>query len=266
MTKFLLIFFLQIVFLNAIYSQQLVPLTDETITVNSTTSLTGITRNKVEVTIPENTKAYIYRISIFKKGESNSDNSLFDLLQKFGTSNISLASSLAQFAVRNNDNIAVDAFIFSNSYDAQGFVDMQDGTWSHCKEMRNRVNCCFSSKECLGRKLYFGFRNNNIMQGLDVKLEVVALIDSGSSNFTYSYSITNSANRELKFMLSEDQENWTSKTLRPGYTLPFSLPESNIYFKIYTDQFRFVLYKINPDERYQILWNNNKNSWDLSRY
>ena len=162
---------------ESIYAQELVQVTDETLTVNSVTAMTGYTRNKTEVTLPDRTSGYIYRISVFPKGTNPAGPSLFSLLKKLGSSNISLASSFAEYAIANNDNSSVDAFIFSSPDDANNFYAKKDGYWNACKSMPNRVSCCFATKECMGKEVYFGFRNNNIMKGLDVKLEVVALVE-----------------------------------------------------------------------------------------
>lgn len=107
---------------------------------------------------------------------------------KFLKPSISLASSFTKFAIKNNDNNAVDAFIFNNVFDAENFYAKKDGNWTSCKIMMNRGNRCFMSKECLANKIYFGFRNNNTMQGLSVRLEVVAIVDS-NSQVSFKYHI-----------------------------------------------------------------------------
>ena len=248
-------------------AQELVQVVDEIITVNSTTSMTGYTRNKTSIMLPPKTKGYIYRISIFPKGNAGVDNSLFDLLQQFGTANISIGSSLAQFAIRNNDGRAVDAFIFNNTYDADNFYSKNDGNWSYCKSMPNRVNCCFSTKECIGQEVYFGFRNNNIMQGLDVKLEIVAIVDDTQNiDYKYSYSINNATNQELSYLISYDNINWEKNTLRNGYKQTFTVEQREIFFKIYSENDQFVHYKLTPNERYKIIWSTEKGKWDITRY
>lgn len=267
MLKHFLLLLLSTIFCTSVFAQTLVQVTDEMLTVNSTTAMSGYTRNKTQVTLPEKAKAYIYRISIFPKGKSSVDNSLFDLLQQMGGAKVSLATSFAQFAIKNNDNSSVDAFIFNNTYDADNFFVKKDGNWNACKSMFNRVSCCFSTKDCIGREIYFGFRNNNVMQGLDVKLEVVALIDSSlKSDYKYSYTIENSSNKELKYSLSTDNANWQEATLRNGYQQTFTFEQSEIYFRIRTDNFKVSSYKLTPNERYRIIWNTNLAKWDLERF
>lgn len=254
-------------FASELYSQELIQVTNEVLTVNSTTAYSGYTRNKTEVNLPEKTIGYIYRISISPKGSSLADNSLFDLLESMGDIKISLASSFAKFAIKNNDNNAVDAFIFNNTFDADNFYAKNDGNWSACKSMMNRASCCFASKECISNKIYFGFRNNNAMQGLDVKIEVVALVDKNSTiDYKYSYSINNSANIELKYSLSLDNINWEEKSLRNGYLQNLSLEQKEIYFRINSENSKVVKYKLTPNERYKIFWNAKLLCWDLTRY
>jgi len=267
LTYILNFLFFTLIFTLNLSAQELVQVTDETLTVNSTTSITGNSRNKTEVTLPEKTKAYIYRISIFPKGKGAVNNSLFDLLKQIGGANISIATSFAQFAIKNNDNASVDAFIFNNTYDADNFYSKKDGNWSACKSMTNRVSCCFSTNECMGRQIFFGFKNNNIMQGLDVKLEIVALIDTSlRSDYKYSYTIDNSANKELKYLISTDNLNWQETSLRDGYQKIYTFEQKEIYFKIKTDNFKFSAYKLTPNERYRIFWNTKLAKWDLMRY
>lgn len=258
--------FVFLIFTSKFFSQELVQVTDETITVNSTSAINGYTRNKTEVIFPEKTIGYIYRISITSKGANPVNNSLFGLLQNIGSTNISLASSFAKFAIQNNDNNAVDAFIFSNVYDADNFYSKKDQNWSACKSMPNRVNCCFATKECLGKQIYFGFRNNNIMQGLNVRIEIVALVDkASSSDYKYSYTINNSSGKELKYSLSLDGINWEETQLRNGYLQTHTIDKNEVYFKIFTDNLKFVTYKLTPNERYKIFLNS-QGLWDLIRY
>lgn len=248
-------------------AQQLVQVSDEVITVNSSTSLTGYTRNKTEVLLPEKTIGYVYRISVFPKGSVSVGTTLFDLLDAVGGTNISLASSFARFAITNNDSNSIDAFIFNNTYDADNFFSKNDGNWSSCKSLMNRGSCCFATKECLGNKIYFGFRNNNIAQGLDVKIEIVALVDINSTSiYKYSYSINNKTNIELKYFVSLDNVNWQENTLRSGYLQNFSFSQREIYFKIVSNNFNTKAYKLAADERYQLFWNDKELCWDLSRY
>lgn len=264
--KYFISIFVFFTFNSKFFSQELIQVTDETLTVNSTSAISGYTRNKTEVILPEKTIGYIYRISIFPKGENPVDNSLFDLLQNIGSTKISLAGSFAEFAVRNNDNNAVDAFIFNNVYDADNFYSKKDQNWNACKSMPNRVNCCFATKECIGRQIYFGFRNNNIMQGLNIRIEIVALVDKTTTfDYKYSYTINNSSGKELKYSLSLDGINWQETQLRSGYLKTHTIDKNVMYFKIFTDDLKFVTYKLIPNERYKIFLNT-QGLWDLIRY
>ncbi|RZJ71450.1 hypothetical protein [Flavobacterium sp.] len=262
-------FYFQLVFLflicSKIFSQELIQVTDETLTVNSVSAINGHTRNTAEITLPEKTKGYIYRISVTPKGSNALSNSLFDLLQTIGSTNISLTSSFAKYAIKNGDNNSVDAFIFDNVVDANNFLNKRDGHWSLCKSMLNRVSCCFASQECIGRKVYFGFRNNNAMQGLNVRLEIVALVDQSlSANYKYSYPISNTTDKEVRYLISTDNINWEEIQLRNGYKFSHLVSVAELYFKITTLR-KSVAYKITPNERYKIYWNTN-GYLDLTRY
>jgi hypothetical protein len=252
---------------NILLGQELVDVLDETLVVNSSTSITGYTRNKATAEMPNKVTGFIYRISVFPKGEASAGNSLLDLLQEVGAPNIKIGASLVQFAIKNNDGESVDAFIFGSSNDMQNFFNKNDGYWSYCKSMPNRSSSCFSTRECMGRKVYFGFRNNNISQGLEVRLEVVAIVDeSAETDTNHSYTIMNTSGRQLKYYVSADNVKWESITLENGYEQTYSYERNEIYFKIYTDTNNFVAYKLEGDERYKIIWNSSKGKWDLVKY
>lgn len=247
-----------------VFSQTTINVIDETIVVNSITALGGNTRNITELTLPEHTISYIYRITITPKGTSDQSTPLFSLLNNSGDVTISGMSRITEFAIKNNDNFAVDAFIFNNIYDANDFYKKSDGNWTSCKSMGNRTNCCFESSECINNKIFFGFRNNNISQGLNVRLEVIAIVDD-SSNSKCSYTISNSTTTELKYFVSVDNVNWEENILRGGYNMHYNNSFKELYFKIYTDK-SFVQYKVLPSERYKLILNTEKSIWDLIRY
>ena len=238
---------------------------NQTVAVNSATSLNGYTRNKIEVTLPGNTIGYILRISTFKKGYSKESSDLFSLLEKIPASEIALGASVAQFAIANNDGNNIDAFIFSNMYDADNFYAKEDGKWSSCKDMHNMVNTCFYENSCLNRTVYFGFRNNNIREGLDVHLEIVPVIDNGQNKSCYTYSINNTTDKELKYFISVDKIKWESVSLHAGYLHNHTIKQPYLFFRIVTND-KPIEYKITPDQRHKIIWNATKNAWDLVHY
>jgi len=247
------------------FPQELVQIIDETFTVNSISAINGNTRNTTKITLPEKTKGYIYRISVTPKGSNALSNSLFDLLQTVGSTNISLASSFAKYTIQNGDNNSVDAFIFDNVFDADNFLSKKDLNWSACKMMLNRLSCCFASQDCIGRNVYFGFRNNNTMQGLNVRLEIVALVDQSlTANYKYSYPISNTTNKEVIYLISTDNINWEKIQLRSGYKFTHLIDAAELFIKINTER-KSVVYKLTPDERYKVYWNI-KGYLDLMRY
>ena len=247
-------------------AQQYMPVTDETLTVNSATSLSGHTRNTVEVDLPSHTIGYIYRMSVMPKGGNGSFESLFNVIKKIDPAT-AFTSSLMQYAIRNSENYAVDAFVFNNTSDANEFYNKNDNNWSACKSMPNRSNVCLATKECLNKTLYFGFRNNNISQGLDVRFELVAIVDTTiTQEYAYTFTIDNGSTAQVRYFISLDNKNWKEEVLNPGYEATFSGIQREAYIKIYTTTAFFVHYKINAQNRYRIFWNLDSGKWDLKSF
>ena len=248
-------------------AQTLVPVTDEILTVNSSTAMVGITRNSTEVRLPTNSKSYVYRITVIPKGRSAGGTSLFDLLKMSGDPTLAVTGSVAKFAVSNGDNSAVDAFIFTNSDDNASFMSKRDGDWTPCRQMLNRGNCCFSTTSCMGQHVFFAFRNNNVMQGLNVRVEIVALTDDASvGEQKYSYTITNATDREIKYQIKDNSTDWREMRLSNGYTQNMTGTSPYMYITIQTDAFKKVSYRIESGVRHKIIWNQLAAKWDLVRY
>lgn len=226
--------------------QNLIEVLSDNFTVNSVSAFGGNTRNFAEVVLPDNAIGYVYRLTVVRKGAGSLSNSLFTLLKQQGT-NVTLGVSLAQFAIQNADGNAVDAYIFSSPYDKDNFYAKRDGSWNACKQMPNRSNCCFSTRDCLGKRVYFGFRNNNTMQGLDVKLEVVAVVDTThQQQVSNTFSITNGSTREIEYQISSDGIRWEKVNVRPNYSNNHSSILPELMVRIYTTPTQFVSYKIQP--------------------
>jgi hypothetical protein len=250
---------------TSLNAQEYQSVIDETIVVNSITAITGYTRNITEIALPEHTVSYIYRITITLKGSPDKSTPLLSFINNSSDIGLAGVSRLSQYAIKNNDNSAVDAFIFNNVYDANDFYSKNDGNWAACKSMANRTNCCFESTECINSRVFFGFRNNNVAQGLNVRLEVIAKVDD-SADRKCSYTISNATNMELKYYVSVDNVNWEESTLRSGYHMTYNNSFKELYFKINSTNSAFVNYKIFPNERYKIVLNSEKSIWDLIRY
>lgn len=253
MKKNLWIFLLLLTKLNA---QQYQSVIDEKIMVNSTTAMAGYTRNITEVTLPEHSISYFYRITITAKAASDESTPLLSLLKNSADVAVAGMNRITEFAIKNNDNHAVYAFIVNNTYDANDFNSEKDGNLTPCKSMANRSNCCFESSECINSRIFFGFKNNNVAQGLNVRLEVIAKIDDSVPS-KCSYTISNSTTTELKYFVSIDNIKWEENVLRSGYNMNYNNAIKELYFKIYTD-IKFVNYKIFPNERYKLILNFNK--------
>jgi len=130
--------------------------------------------------------------------------------------------------------------------------------------MPNRTNCCFESDECINNRIFFGFRNNNIAQGLNVRLEVIAFIDDSTGD-KFSYTITNSTPNEVKYFVSTDNTNWEESLLRSGYHMIYNNSLKEFYFKTVSNK-KTAAYKILPNERYKIVIDNQTGKLDLIRY
>jgi hypothetical protein len=255
--------------LTQVNAQKLVEVLHETITVNSTSAMSGYTRNTVEVQLPQGTIGYIYRISVFKKGGVSVGNGLLDLLSTVPIAEVKIGANLSKYVVNNANGGAVDYFIFTNQEDKNAFYGKRDDSWNSCKSYPNRVSSCLSSNECINRKIWFGFRNNNISQGLDVYLEVVAIVDevkSQSSQTTYGFKITNETTVVVNFQLSLDGINWQEFSLKPSYFNNYNFQQPEIFFRISTQGAGTAQYKIGYNDRYKIQYNPNKRMFDLFNY
>lgn len=265
--KILIVFICLCAFSLNTFSQKLVNVVGETITVNSVSSLSGWSRNKIEVPLPENTTGYIYRITSFPKNNVNITDGLFSVLKSIPLAEIKIGASLAEYAINNSNGSAIDYFIFTNIEDLNAFYKKDNANWSSCKSFPNVINVCRTSNECLNRTIYFGFRNNNITEGLDVHIEVVAIQDENKSSFSnYGFKILNEATVTANFELSLDGSTWESYSLKPNYVEEFTFTKPAAVFKITTTGKGTVEYKINSNERYKIAWNVNKGIWDLYTY
>ena len=264
----LILLFFFILTLNYTNAQKLVDVLHETLTVNSTTSMSGYTRNTVEVKLPKGTTGYIYRMSVFKKGGVNVGNGLLDLLSLIPIAEVKAGVNLSKYVVGNANGGAVDYFIFTTQEDKSAFYNKYDENWSSCKSYPNRVSSCISSDECINRTIWFGFRNNNVSQGLDVYLEVVAIVDEVkelANKTTYGFRITNETTSVMDFQLSTDGVNWNEHSLKPKYFNNYNFQQPEIYFRISTTD-SYLKYKIKYNDRFKIKYNQTKEIFDLYSY
>lgn len=240
---------------------RLIKITDETVTVNSTSNLSGNSKNLTEIDIPQKTKAYIYRVSIYPRGQYSNENSLVSLLSSMDPDELALTNSFGQFAIKNS-GYNIDAYIFNNSSDASNFL--KGKTFYACKSFTNKSNFCYSENTCLGNRIYVGLNNNSLMQGLDVRIEVVAIVDNSSdATSTYSYNVENPTNTGVNFSISTDNTNWTNHSVSSRKSLTFKLNQGHCFLKIQTSLFKTVNYKIYSGRKYKVYWNETQQKWDL---
>ncbi len=148
---------------------------DEKISVNSIGSLTGSTRNYAEVKLPAGTTAYIYRITVTEKGGQSPANNLLSAVQSIPVGEAQIGAAITKMAIKSSNSNAIDFYIFSRAEDVNAFMVKSDDNLSHCKYFPNRINTCQITDECMADVFWFGFRNNNVSEGLDVYIEVIAL-------------------------------------------------------------------------------------------
>lgn len=266
MKKIITTSFILLISLTA-FSQELVDVLTEKITVNSSTSLNGWTRNTAEIRLPQGTTGFVYRISVFNKGNATVGSGLFDLIKSIPVTQIQLGANLAQYAVSNSDGGALDFFIFTTDEDKNAFRNKEALNWNSCKMFLNRVSSVAYSSECINRTIWFGFRNNNLTQGLDVLLEVAAIIDSRAQDqTTYGFTITNSTTNPIIFQLSVDGYKWQDYRLEPNYFANYNFRQPNIQFRMSTQGSQPVNYQLDYSYRYKIQFNQQKQIFDLFHY
>jgi hypothetical protein len=238
----------------------------ETITVNSKSSLTGYTRNIANVTLPSNATAYIYRITVFNKGNTNISNSLFNTLKNIPITEIRIGAFLTEYAINQNDGNSVDFFVFTNGTDANSFYSKGENI-NYCKSHPNRSSVCVSTNDCINQKVYFGFRNNNIQQGVEVILEVVALVSETQQNaLEYTHTIKNGLQGTVFFQISEDSYNWQNVSLQQAYTGTYRFKQPYCFVKISTQGKSPVVRRIESNQRYILNWNQQYGIADIFSY
>lgn len=248
------------------YSQVYQKAFEEILPLQSLSTFVGYSRNLVAVTLPDNTTSFIYRVTVYPKGEADrNQNLLLNALQKVPTDQIPLDTLLPEYAIHDRDKYYIDGFIFVTPEDASYFYSKRDKRWKACKSHLEFKNFCRSNKECLKKQLAFGFRSNNITEGVEIKLEVVAIVDT-SMKVTYTYSLLNLTGVGLKFLISLDNKTWQPKTLQLDELQSFACNKSEIFLKIFTTKDSYVAYKLLPQEKYQILVNPESRKFYLQKF
>jgi hypothetical protein len=233
--------------------------------VNSNSS----SRNIIQVDFPAGTTGYIYRISSTVKSNTNSQaTQLFDLLKDVAPAQIVMEATLTQFAISQIDGAAVDAFAFSTADDANTFLRKQDNYLRYCWVNKGVISTTYATDKCLNPTIYFGFRNNNLTTGINVNLEIVAIVDTAAnpnSVSAYTYSIANGVDQSARYLISTDKVHWKSYDIRAGDLVNLTQDQPKVYLRLVTSLFNMVTYEIQPTQRYRIIWSNAKR-WDLVTY
>lgn len=252
---------------NASASHHLEDVFSQVLTVNSRTAIKGNTRSVVRLSLPPNTYAYVYRLTITKKGDMGMSTALFKLLKGMEDKRIAIPAALAELAIKNSENEAVDAYIFASSYDCENFANKKDESWIACNEMSQVANSCRYVDFALGPMVYFGFRNNNYLQGLDIKLEVVALVDDAMKFQKYTFGILNKSGQDMNFYMSYDDKEWEfMPQIRDDHENWYTRPQNYLYVKIYTTRSKFKKFLLFANNRNKLLWDDTLRAWVIVTY
>lgn len=254
-----IVFFLFFCHYSSAY--KLVNVLKETITVNSTSSLSGSSRNYSEISLPAGTVSYIYRISVFKRNKVSVSNSLFGVLSEIPIPNLYKAGvDLSKYAIENSNGHAIDVFTFTNQNDASQFYNKTDREENgdkieSCERLLNIVSTCREELMYINRNIWFGFRNNNMTEGLDVCLEVIAIVDeqmNSKGKYNYGFLITSKLDKEVTFFISDDNINWKKVTLSPKYRNNYVFQKTKIYVKVGTKGKGEIVKEISYNNKYSL--------------
>src|SRR5690348_8048023 len=93
------------------FAQQLQQITDTTINLNSEPSSQNV--GFIKINLPEKTKGYAYRLSVFPKGSDFTISPLLSVLQSMGAINFPIPMPLNDMAIKSPNKDTTDFFIFS---------------------------------------------------------------------------------------------------------------------------------------------------------
>jgi hypothetical protein len=212
------------------------------------------TRNIITVPLPARTVGYIYRVAA-AKGNTGQGDKLISLLKSVAPRQVVMEAALAEYVVNYSDGGAVDVFTFSDVANANYFLRKQDNSWRACWYNMGVINTCFATSQCLGAGVYFGFRNNNLAAPVNVHLEVVAIVDTSAQAAAFGYTITNSVNQGINYLISTDNLNWQRYSIMAGDVQTLNLNQPKLYIRVVTRLFNMVTYEIQPGRRYRIIVN-----------
>jgi hypothetical protein len=242
---------------------------DETLVVNSKTNLFGAHKISVPIHLPRGTQAYIYRITISKKGEPIVANALFKMLKESDVQELSIAASLTQYAVNNGANESIDAYVFTSGADANEFTDVYSNNgYSLASKMTSVKNSVRYVESCISPNLYFGFENTNVIHGLEVRLEIIALVDDHLPT-KFTIEIQNGTKVPYVYAWGLDGKKWYR-----GVTIPihnttfetFDYRQGYIWLCTYTDNLHARVMRADPDVRYKIIWDEDLKEYTIVSY
>lgn len=217
-------------------AQTLFPLVDgKVITVNSQTSIyaNSNTRRLIEIELPTGTIAYVYRVAVISGSAPSVGESLISLLSAIPSDELTKgAIALSSNTMQNANNGSVDMFVFSQSADASAFLNKADASWFSPKQAMGVKSTVEVAINPISPKIWFGFRNNNFSDKVDVRLDVVAILDETITDPICTFEFVNPLNEGVKFSLSFDRVEWAQVSLGRNEIYQNQLPLREIHVRI----------------------------------
>ena len=251
---------------------------NEKLTVNSITNVTArYRRNAAEFSLPVGTIGFIYRISVFQAGKVNMTNQLTDLVKNLPIQDVryKIAAQVGSYALQGANNESIDYFIFQNQADKTQFLKDGIEGINTCSSHAQRNNVAKYSDDCIQKKMYLGFQNKNLSQGLDVQLEVVAVVEKREVGVKFipkipafsTFSIKSNCGLLTRIEISKDGETWNEYTLESNQSTTFRSVGNKSFIRISTLLGRdFLLEKQAVSSgNYALIFDKKNEKWTLAK-
>jgi len=220
MQKIILIFIALLSFFLSFgqYERTQIEVFNSEIVVNSRTSIDGYTRNFVSIDLPDNSYGYIYRLTIKERGQTVEQAYLIKAIKSIPDKRIQMGVEIAELVLPLVNPILngkrIDLYVMNNFSDVTNFYKRE--RFNSCTSLNGIGNICYASSACVGKRIFFGLKNNNFTQGLTVRLEVAALVIVNPNKVNGSNT---SASEQILKTLFPDNSNSNSKKQETATTI-----------------------------------------------
>ncbi len=167
-------------------------------------------RKVVVVPLPEKTKRYVYRVSIFKKDKGvKLKDTLFAQLENIAPEDMKAGDTLTTLIARQPNAEMLDFYIVPTEEDGVAFKERK--MYNSCLRQPDMMNFCAVSDTCVGKSLVICLKNKNLKKDLSVVIEVVAIKEGDQprwteeSRKTIKESLTNEIKEVCYLMADEDK-------------------------------------------------------------